>query len=212
MKLSTKLLVVFLLVGVIPFATMGTVSLIKSQSGLKQMAFNQLNSVQAIKTTQIESFFEEREGDMGVLTEMVGTLRHEAFKKLEMSRDIKATQIQNFFAERIGDAEVLAANPHTQAAYLDLLTAFVSNGGAFSGQGNFQYNAPSGYKSIHDQYQPVFKDYMEKYGYFDLFLMDAEQGDICFTVSKEGDFGQRASKIDVGTLREAWAVAKTGRT
>lgn len=216
MKLSTKLIAVFLLVGVIPFATIGIVSLTKAQNGLKQLAFNQLSSVQAIKATQIESFFAEREGDMGVLTETVGTLRTEAFHKLEMARDIKANQIQSFFGERIGDVEVLAANPHTQAAYQDLLTAFATNGGtdsgSYSGQGNFQYSAPVGYKSVHDQYFPVFKDYMEKYGYYDLFLMDAERGDICFTVYKEADFGQRTSQIDAGTLRDAWAVAKTGQT
>ncbi len=216
MKLSTKLIIVLLLVGVIPFATMGTVSLIKSQAGLQQLAFNQLNSVQAIKTTQVESFFEEREGDMGVLTEMVSTLREEAFKKLEMSRDIKTTQIENFFKERIGDAEVLAANPYTQEAYLDILTAYASNGGAasgsFVGKGNFQFEAPAGYKGVHNKHFPVFKNYMEKYGYYDVFLMDAENGNICFTVTKEGDFGQNTSQIDAGALREAWNSAKNGQT
>jgi methyl-accepting chemotaxis protein len=215
MKLSTKLLVAFLLVGVIPFAAIGTIALVKSQSGMQQLAFNQLESVRAIKTSQIESFFNEREGDMGVLNETVATLSLEAYRKLEMARDVKATQIQNFFTERIGDANVLAANPHTQEAYLDLLTAFASNGGtssgAFSGQGNYQYNAPSGYKSVHDKYFPVFKNYMEQYGYFDIFLMDAEQGDICFTVYKEADFGKRTSQIDAGTLRHAWEKAKNGQ-
>ncbi len=216
MKLSTKLLVVFLAVGVIPFATIGTVSLIKSQSALKQASFNQLDAVNAIKTSQIEGFFAEREGDLGVLTETVGTLRLEAFRKLEMARDLKASQIGRFFAERIGDAEVLAGNPYTQTAYLDLLTAFAVNGGSsggeFAGKGNFQYNAPSGYQDVHDQHFSVFKDYMQKYGYYDVFLMDADQGEICFTVYKEGDFGQNMSVNDLGALEAAWAKAKTGTT
>ncbi len=214
MKLSTKLIVVLLLVGILPFATMGTVSLIKSQAGLKSLAFNQLNSVQSIKKAQIETFFGEREGDIGVLQETVATLRQEAFMKLEMARDLKSGQIQSFFAERMGDAEVLADNPHTQTAYLDLLTAFAMDGGAssgnFSGSGNYQYNAPAGYKAVHDKHFDTFDNYMRKYGYFDLFLMDAEKGAICFSVFKEGDFGRDTSQIDAGTLRDAWEHAKNG--
>ncbi len=215
MKLSTKLLVVFLAVGVIPFATMGTVSLVKSQAGLKQSAFNQLDSVNAIKTAQIESFFGEREGDMGVLVETVGTMRKNAVEKLEVSRDLKARQIERFFAERLGDARVLAANPHTQEAFNELLQAFSQGGGsatgAYVGKGNFQFESPFGYQIVHDQYFPGFKNYMEEYGYYDLFLMDADKGEIVFTVFKEKDFGQQAGTIDAGTLKDAWAQAKTGK-
>lgn len=215
MKLSTKLLVVFLAVGVIPFATMGTVSLFKSQSGLKHAAFNQLDSINAIKTAQIESFFGEREGDMGVLTETVGTMRQSAVDKLEVSRDMKASQIERFFAERIGDAKVLASNPHTREAYNELARAFRESGGsssgAFKGKGNFQYDSPFGYEIVHDMYYSGFKTYMEEYGYYDLFLMDADKGDILFTVYKEGDFGQQTSSIDAGTLKDAWAKAKNGQ-
>ena len=215
MKLSTKLLVVFLAVGVIPFATMGTVSLFKSQAGLKQLAFNQLDSINAIKTAQIESFFGEREGDMGVLAETVGTMQRSAMEKLEVSRDLKAHQIERFFAERMGDAKVLAANPHTQEAYNELSRAFNEGGGSashsFSGKGNFKYESPFGYEIVHDMYFEGFKNYMEEYGYYDLFLMDPNQGDIVFTVYKEADFGQQTSTIDAGTLKDAWTHAKSGQ-
>lgn len=214
MKLSTKLLVVFLAVGVIPFATMGTVSLIKSQAGLQQLAFNQLDSINAIKTAQIESFFGEREGDMGVLVETVATMQKAAMEKLEVSRDLKAHQVERFFAERMGDAKVLAANPHTKEAYNELSRAFTEGGGSgagsYAGKGNFQFDSPFGYEIVHDMYFPGFKGYMEEYGYYDLFLMDADKGDIVFTVFKEGDFGQQTSTIDAGTLKTAWSHARNG--
>jgi len=215
MKLSTKLLVVFLAVGVIPFATMGTVSLIKSQAGLKQAAFSQLDSINAIKTAQIENFFGEREGDIGVLTETVGTMRQDAVDKLEVSRDLKASQIERFFAERMGDAKVLASNAHTLEAYNELSRAFADGGGyasgSYKGKGNFQFDSPFVYEIVHDMYYSGFKSYMEEYGYYDLFLMDADKGDIVFTVYKEADFGQQTSNIDAGPLKEAWAKAKNGQ-
>jgi len=110
MKPSTKLLCAFLAVGVTPFAVVAVVSLMKSGNALSEQAFNQLNAVGTIKETQIEKYFGEREGDMGVLMETVGTLRQEAFAKLTAVREIKKAQIENFFAERLGDVRVLADN------------------------------------------------------------------------------------------------------
>ena len=67
MKLSTKLMVTFLAVGLLPFAAISIVSLVKSSSALSGQAYNQLESVRDIKKDQIERFFGERQGDMGVL-------------------------------------------------------------------------------------------------------------------------------------------------
>ena len=58
-------------------------TLIKIASdSLSQQAFNQLTGVRAIKKAQIEAFFEERRGDMGVLVDIVETIREEAISKL----------------------------------------------------------------------------------------------------------------------------------
>ena len=68
---------------------------------------NQLISVRDIKKAQIENFFHERQGDMGVLVETVGTLREEAFRKLDAVQKIKSNQIEQYFEERQGDMGVL---------------------------------------------------------------------------------------------------------
>ena len=67
MKLGTKLLTSFLAVGVLPFAIIAIVSLLNGSNSLSQQAFNQLYSVQAIKKSQIENYFQERMGDVSVL-------------------------------------------------------------------------------------------------------------------------------------------------
>lgn len=79
----------FLAVGLIPFAVIGISSLMKAKTALSEGAFNRLESVREIKKTQIEQFFDERAGDMGVLVETVGTLRQEAFNKLTAYRPLK---------------------------------------------------------------------------------------------------------------------------
>lgn len=67
MKLSTKLVVSFLLVGILPFASIAVLALQKASSSLSDQAFNQLLAIQSIKKHQIESYFSERLGDISVL-------------------------------------------------------------------------------------------------------------------------------------------------
>lgn len=68
MKLSQKLLVTFLAVGVVPFAIVAIVSMINGSQALSKSAFHQLDAVQAIKKEQIEGYFHERAGDATVLS------------------------------------------------------------------------------------------------------------------------------------------------
>ena len=81
-SLKGKLILFFVLVGLIPALIVGVISYTTASGSMKTQAFNSLEAVQTIKAQQISNYFEEREGDMGVLMETVGTLRKEAFDKL----------------------------------------------------------------------------------------------------------------------------------
>ena len=45
------------------------------------------------------------------------------------------------------------------------------------------------YASAHDLYHPILRDFVERFGYYDLFLIDADSGNIVYSVFKEIDFG-----------------------
>ncbi len=74
LRLKPKLIAAFLLVGLLPFAVVELVSLDNTKAALEEAAFNQLKGVRAIKKAQIEQFFAERQGDMGVLTATATTV------------------------------------------------------------------------------------------------------------------------------------------
>jgi len=67
LKINTKLIAIFLLIGLIPLAVVGIVSLSKSKAALQQQAFNQLISHRDVKKGQIEDYFQERLEDVSVL-------------------------------------------------------------------------------------------------------------------------------------------------
>ncbi len=142
-------------------------------------------------------------------------LMRSAYEKLEAIRTIKKKQISSFFEERMGDVLVLADNPFVVQAMKDLNGVMAAEGGAaggmFKGHANERYDAPASYVVVHDKYFKKFKFYIEQYGYYDFFLMDADQGDTAFTVAKEADFGARTANID-SSLRDVWRQAKEGKT
>ena len=221
LSMKVKLIAFFLVVGVTPLAIAAWLTFSQASSALEgaktesadslsTQVFSQLVALRDVKKNQIENYFGEREGDMGVLVETVATLREEAFNKLAAIREIKKNQIEQFFEERASNCRTLAANPFVWEAFKKLDAAFEADGGAtsgnFQGNTNQQYEAPDGYIAVHDELFDVFNGYMEEYELYDIFLMDKENGDTCFTVTKEADFGQRASEID-SSLRDVWRVA-----
>jgi len=46
----------------------------------------------------------------------------------------------------------------------------------------------SAYNSAHLLYHNLFKNYLDRFGYYDIFLIDADSGHIIYSVSKEVDF------------------------
>jgi methyl-accepting chemotaxis protein len=50
-------------------------------------------------------------------------------------------------------------------------------------------DAPTSYDTLHAQVHPVVRSYLERFGYYDIFLVDSESGDIVYSVFKELDYG-----------------------
>ncbi|MEE9441245.1 MAG: methyl-accepting chemotaxis protein [candidate division Zixibacteria bacterium] len=200
MKLGTKLIIVFLLVGLVPLGTIGILSLTKSKTALSKQAFNQLIALRGVKKAQVENYFGERQGDMGVLVETVGTLRSEALNKLKAVQAIKKNQIEGYFAERLGDVDVLSTNDFVINAIMAYEAGWKA-GGALS----------SSYRSADKKYSDWLTQYEKKYGYYDLFLI-SKDGDIVYTVEKEPDFGTNVAtgKYSDQNIADLFKKSKNG--
>jgi len=46
----------------------------------------------------------------------------------------------------------------------------------------------SAYSQLHEKVHPIIRNYLEKFGYYDIFLVDSETGDIVYSVFKELDY------------------------
>ena len=93
-KLKTKLIGLFLAVGIIPMGFIGVWSIILSENSLMDSSYNQLVSLREVKKAQIESYFSEREGDMEVLLEVVKTLSQNAENKMLTINNLKLNDVE----------------------------------------------------------------------------------------------------------------------
>ena len=251
MKLSTKLVIAFLLVGVVPFAVVSVYSLMIIASALSKASYNQLTGLREIKKNQVETFFAERQGDMGVLIDTVGTLRQEAITKLVAVRQVKKAAVEKYFQD-IGNliltfsedsmvvdamdrlrglAADLASDSERTAQYRAELAGYYKDhfaveyakqnsgrspdvtaimGGLDDQAVHMQHlyiqtnkhplgskhlmddpGGGSAYSQLHAKLHPITRSYLEKFGYYDIFLIDIETGRVIYTVFKELDFGTR---------------------
>ncbi len=251
-SLMAKLIVSFVLAGIIPFGITAIISLNKSSAALSEQAYNQLVSLREIKKSQIQRFFAERKGDMGVIVETVRALQGEAMKKMEAIREIKKSAIERYF-QAIRDQIVTfsedkmvvnamrqfkghfrsfrADNKITDESLgkmRDRLFTYYSgefteeykknnDGKVPDVQGIFnQLDAdsialqhayiranrnplgskhlldanPGGspYSRLHQTVHPIIRSYLDKFGYYDIFLVDSRTGDIVYSVFKELDY------------------------
>jgi len=179
MKLGTKLLFAFLAVGVIPFATIGIISLTKSSNALSDQSYGQLKGMRGIKKAQIESFFAERQGDMGVMMETVTSLRQEAFNKLEAVQKLRKNIVEDYINNMFSQMRVLKNDPFIMQALIDFDRAFED--------GEKRTDTPA-WNSVAENYDSRMKNIMEVNGWYDIFLIH-DDGDIVYTVARESDLG-----------------------
>ncbi len=109
----------------------------------------------------------------------------------------KKQQIENFFSERIGDIKVMARSPNI----LDLTDALntLDTKLNIDSQSSFPINNPL-VKEITDPHESFFQLYARDYGYYDIFLIDPNDGHVIYSQAKESDYG---ANLVVGSLNKS---------
>jgi len=171
MKLKSKLILFFLMVGLIPFTVISIISTVKADHSLSRQAYGQLQGMREVKKAQIQRYFAEREGDMGVLLETVKSLKQEAAGKLESVQNNKKIAVELLLGQWYKDIQSQQANALT-AGEMEVLKQALDQGGQTG------------------EYSALVKkidDFVKRNEYHDYFVVDA-QGHIIHTQAKEADF------------------------
>jgi class 3 adenylate cyclase len=204
LSIKSKLILMLLAVSGCSILVTAYLGYRSGQSNLTSRVFSQLTSVRASKAYQIESYFKNIRNHTQTLSDdlmVIAAMQdfETAYRKLETTKipaefDKKiATYYQDEFLTRLAKTSeglpVLESyTPKTSAArYLQYY--YLANNPNPVGKKHLLNNPGdrSEYSQIHGRYHPIFRQIIEKFGYYDMFLIDP-QGTVVYTVFKETDF------------------------
>jgi anti-anti-sigma factor len=182
-----------------------------ARQAIESQAFEKLVAVRELKGNQVEDYFHQIVDQALTLAEsrMVVDAMHEfragfgtitdevpltPQEKEAVERDLRV-HYQNEFIGRFESALGLSTAlgdywPAAPGAQL-LQQLYIADSPLETGSKHLLDAADDGsrYSGAHSRYHPLFRNFLERFGYYDIFLVDHETGDIVYSVYKEVDFG-----------------------
>ncbi|VAW34593.1 Methyl-accepting chemotaxis sensor/transducer protein, partial [hydrothermal vent metagenome] len=210
LSLKVKLIALFLVVGLVPLLVGVVVIYRSSSAALEHETFNQLVSIREIKKAQIEGYFKTIENQALTFSQdvMIIDAMKEfkmAFKAIGDDPAVSSEELEKYrssvrsyytglydatFREKSVDNIDAASLVPTDKNSLILQYRYISNNPQPLGSKNGLVKADDGsrYSQLHARYHPAINAFLEKFGYYDIFLVDADSGNIVYSALKEVDF------------------------
>ncbi len=214
LTMNTQLLLSAVLLVTVPAALLAAIvtwiALEHSHAALEKQTYEQLVSLRAAKKTEVENYFELLRNQ--VLTFSNDRMIIEAMREFRSAfadyrlespeRDLLRSRasIRRYYqesfarayAERNADGapDVDRLLAPLDADSIALQAAYISDNPHPLGAKDELSDLGDGtrYASVHSTFHPHIRDYLRKFGYYDIFLVDDVSGDVVYSVFKELDF------------------------
>lgn len=205
LSIKSKLQIMLLIASLGSILVVGYLSWSKAREILTERIFSQLTSVRASKAYQIESYFNTLHNQIETLCEnrMVVSAMTEFNPEFDQLKEksipiawkqaIASYYNQEFLprlAKNIEGTPVFETYRPTSPESFYLQYHYIAKNPNPVGKKDelAKANDGSAYSQIHDRYHSLFRNLIKRFGFYDLFLIDAETGDIVYSVYKEIDF------------------------
>ncbi len=209
LNIKIKLLSIFLLIGVLSITITGGLFYLNSKKTLKKVYFDKLTAIRETKKSQIEAYFSQIRNQIITFSEdqmVINAMKQfkTTFHNVNINNDFTDSQISQYsqsikdyyddeylarlnpnVKEKIGIEQFL---PEGDEAIILQYHYIANNPNPIGSKDILEMSADASQYSItHSKYHPIFRNYQRKFGYYDIFLVDAETGRIVYTVFKEVD-------------------------
>lgn len=163
MTIGKKMYIYFGCCSIIPFIVMAIIAYNNASASLRKLAEDNLTAIREIKRNQVSDFIASTKKDLVTLSNNIAVAQ--AMEEFSHAfHMLEAGNVRDLY---------IFKNPHPEGKKQELTDAGDS----------------SDYTYVHKMYHPLFKEFLERYGYYDIFLIDHATGDIVYAVCKEDDFG-----------------------
>ncbi len=204
LNIRIKLAVILLISGLIPLGALTYSLNEKIKTELLDANKKRLIGLREEKKLQIESYFKQIENQIITFSNdhmIVDAMK--AFKKtfFEIEKEIdgkyslKKEGLNSRYQYQVENTP--GASPESLKKWLPtkkvskiLQSLYIAQNSYPIGKKHFlnQASDTSSYSRVHGQFHPVIRDFLERFGYYDIFLVEPETGHIIYTVFKEVDF------------------------
>lgn len=210
-KMKPKMIGLFLLVGLVPLILLGRIASSAAENALMRKSFEKLEAITTLKKASIESYFEQIGQQIRLFSEDLTIV--EAMEQFAESADayvsesgaagenigamkaaLKGYYTDQFaarFAEK-NDGEkpsITALFDSLDDTTIALQYAYIADNPNPLGEKNLMDRGKGdhAYHERHEQVQGFLRDYLNAFGYYDIFLVDLK-GRIVYSQYKELDF------------------------
>ena len=212
LTLKTKLLAAFLCVGIIPFTMMTIISLTKADKALYNQAFAQMKSMRDVKKGAVTRYLQAIKNQVITYSEdqMITTAMtrfSNAFGEFQSENGISHSDIPGLRNQLAGyykndfstayreqndgqspGVDSIVGQLDAQAVVLQYHYIKTNPNPLGSKDKLGRGSDKSLYSQIHEQYHPIIRNFLKKFGYYDIFLVHPDTGKIVYSVFKELDF------------------------
>lgn len=213
-SLARKQIIILLFVGLLPMIVAAFLADRIAERELSKQAYGQLESIRAIKSTAISRYFEtikeqlinvaERRETVSAMDSFARSFRTlSAREKIDTPQalDNIKTELAQFyndqFAEeyrRRNNGDTIDASGLLNGLSNDALTAqyfYIQKNQNPLGEKHLLDRAEgkANYHRVHERYHYDLKSFLERFGFYDIFLVEPENGVIVYSVFKELDYG-----------------------
>ena len=209
LKIKTKILFVTVAITITVIVISVAVSYYSTRGALEQEAFNKLTAVREMKAQQIEDYFGQISSQILSLSRSQDTIMamqgfRSATNQLGPGEGQDSTNhaelvsyydvvFEDLFVQNSGEQlaqEALHELVPVDESGKQLQITYIVENQFEAGSKNELLTGADGsnYSRQHEKFHPFFNDYLKRFGYYDIFLIDAEDGRIVYSVFKEVDF------------------------
>ena len=206
-----KIVISFILIGIISILMIGIGGFYSIQKAIKHITFNSLTAIRETKKQQIETYFDQIRNqcqtfaqDLMIVNAMKEFKRgfYTIKQQLEYSPE-KLAECVKSLKTYYKDEYLLRLNANIEQSQtlqdyfpsMNEITTilqylYIANNPNPVGQKENLDNAGDGsdYSKIHAKYHPIIREYLKKFKYYDIFLVDIETGALIYTCYKEVDY------------------------
>jgi methyl-accepting chemotaxis protein len=211
MTLRIKILLTLVAVGLLPTLIIAFISMNTAFTALTEENFSQLESIREVKRASVNNYLDTMLNQVEVMSENQSIISSMsdlkvAFNNFAYELNVTSAETASLknelgtYYDRYFIPKLKAESPDSQISGKSLASPLalnelmlqkeyiISNPNPVGEKHLLNDITASSYNQAHNNIHPFLRSYLQRFGFYDIFLIDAESGNIVYSVFKEIDF------------------------